>query len=635
MNKLPLAALLSAVLVSGCSEDSNDTVPSPVVPPSPVKEYSTVDITPSAKFEGSITARLGRFNDKYKTWRFSGEATDVNNDGHIDEMDAKELNIINDLGPAIVIDAKEMDALLKTNPDGLGSGTARPDIFVTGHYSAFDVLRYVALTRDDIKLENVIDYRETGLDTYQFTISWDQNGDGIFDSQDSESFLSADWHFRIRFDGGELDRINSSIDGIGPEGEAQYLRMDKIWVQPSMSLRFQPFNPEMTARRKWVMNREMARFQQAGDKVIVPELVASFDGGKSYETLVTALEVTAHNIRPDIFQPGVITGIDTFLSAKDKGYDFVINYWPTISTKAPIDHFGLFRAAGKESVVGAGWSTSIGEKATQTDFIPLTDFSPKPLCHFGADGTPDGQPQVSEEVCFEDWTTYFGGNKIHMMTDVWVMSQPVEQVRLIYMDHYNIFRMKEFNGNTPSERDFSPTEDGSDNVTLRTLSIPASDNPDQPVLTESHFGWGIADCESCHNDKLPQGHGGYSWPVNSVDGFDEIQPYYCATCHGSNGAPLGHGETARCYWCHTEDKMQINHGEASSKEWIRGEENLEGNQHNYETQIKGHVFSVMPRDDAGNYAPYTEILSGINSDWNMSKSFPDPYSCMTCHPNSE
>ncbi|ABV36749.1 hypothetical protein Ssed_2140 [Shewanella sediminis HAW-EB3] len=624
MNKLLLAALLSAVLVSGCSEDSNDTASSPVVPPSPAKEYSTIDVTPAAKFEGSITVRLGRFDDKYKAWRLSGEAKDIHNDGHIDEMDAQALKIVNELEPAIVIDAKKMHSLLQTNPDGLGKGSARADIFVNGHYSVFDVLRYLALTRDDIKLENVIDYKDTDLDTYQFTISWDQNGDGIFDAQDIESFNSSGWHFRFKFDGGELRRITGSLDGVGPEGEAHYERMDQFWVQPGMDLRFQPFNAEMTARRIWVMKQEMERYRQAGNKVILPELVASFDGGKSYETLVTDLEVTAHNIRPDIFQPGVITGIDAFLSAKDMEHDFVINYWPTVASKAPVGHYALFSVNGKNSRVGAGWTTRFGEKSTLNDFAPFTK------CDFGSDGTQNGEPKVSHKACWAEWNTYFGGNMLHLMTDVWVMNQAVEQVHLIYKSHYDIFGMEEFNGKIPTERDFSQSNDGSDMVSLRTLSLPKPETSTLPILKESHFGWGIANCESCHNDKLPQGHGGYSWPVNSVDGFNSIQPYYCASCHGSNGAPLGHGETARCYWCHSEDQLPKNHGEASVKQWLRGAENLEGNWHNYNIPA-----STLPRDAAGNYAPYTEILSTINSDWNMSKSFPDPYSCMTCHPNPE
>ncbi|WP_252008091.1 hypothetical protein [Ferrimonas sp. SCSIO 43195] len=607
------------LLLSACSDNSNN-VPQPSPKPEPELPI-TLDVTPNAEFSGTIRVNLGRFTDHYKNWRLSPEAQDVNSDGHIDERDAQSLGIRNQLETAIVIDASEMDALLRSNPDGLGAGSARPDIFVQGHYSAFDVLRYLALTRPELKLDSIASHRETGLDTYRFRVSWDQNGDGILDPQDQQSFQSPDWHFRFKLDGGEKRRITGSLDGVGPEGEALYLRMDQFWVQPGMNLRFQPFTPEMTARRIWVQQQEVDRFTRNGNRVIVPELVASFDGGKNYQTLLNDFEVTAHNLRTDIFQPGVITAVDSFLSAFDQGIDVALNYWPTVASKAPVGHFALFRLKNQASRVGAGWTTRFGEKAT------LKDFAPFAQCDFGADGTPTGTPKVPHESCWKDWNTYFGGNMLHLMTDVWVMNQPVEQVHLIYKSHYDIFGMEEFNGNEPKERDFSQHQDGSDLVTLRTFPLP-DDASSSPLLDASHFGWGIADCESCHNNQSPKGHGGYHWPINSVDGFDQQQPYYCASCHGSNGAPKGHGETARCFWCHSEDQLPRNHGEASTKHWISGQENLEGNRYNYLIPA-----STLPRDAAGNHAPYTNILSTINSDWDMSKSFPDPYSCMTCHPN--
>ncbi len=624
MKKSNLALFLPVLLASACSDDTSSPQPDPVTPPSSVSEYSTIDVTPKAMFDGTVTAYLGRFEDKYRNWRLSPEAIDVNNDGHVDEEDALELGILNDLGTPIVIDAKKMDTVLQTNPDGLGAGTARPDIFVDGHYSAFDVLRYLAVTRSDIKLENIVPYEETGLDTYQFTVSWDQNGDGIFDSQDANSFNSSDWHFKFKFDGGEKRRVTASLDGIAPDGESNYMRMDQFWVQPGMNLRFQPFIKEFMARKNWVMLQETERLKANGGKVIVAEVISSTDYGATYETILENLEVTAHNLRPDIFKPGVITKIDILLSATDAGHEFVINYWPTLSTKSPVGHFALFSVNGKDSVVGEGWITDFGEKDAETDFAPFAK------CDFGADGTPDGLPKVSHDACWSEWNYYFGGNMVHLMTDVWVMNQPSEVARIAYKSHYTIWEMEDFNGNKIQERDFSQDEDGSDIAVLRTLSLPDEATSTLPILKESHFGWGIADCESCHNDTDPKGHGGYSWPVNSVDGFNEIQPHYCASCHGSNGAPVGHQETARCYWCHSEDQQPKNHGEASTKHWITGAENLEGNLHSYPK-----AGSAITRDKNGNFAPYTEILSATNSDWNMSKAFPDPYSCMTCHPNAE
>lgn len=641
--------LLSALFLSmlaGCGSDDSPIAPDIPETPEPEKsKYLTMDIVPKAEFTGTFTVDLGVYPDPIKRWFLSGTAKDLDGNGFVDEKDAALAGIINeDPGNTITVHAAEMDRVLKTNPDGLGAGSARSDIFVSGHYSAFDVLRYLVATRDDLRFDDIVSYKDSGRDTFEYRISWDCNGDGEFSDTDNENsepengdrikgsiydcginysnLDSPDWHFQFLFGGGDFTRAMTSLGGFSPTGESNYERMDQFWIQSGVTLRFQSFSPEMTERRQWVQDREMARLVENGGKVIVPELTlfASEDTNR----VIRNLEVTPHNMRPDIFQPDVLTKMDVFLSAADAGTDIAYTYWESLSTGAEIGHFSLFRTLGVAAEGATGWNTYNGEKAIENDFSPFAqcDFSS------GANGNQD--LIVDRKTCQQDWAFLFGGDHLHIMSDVWVMNQPVEYVKASIGSHYPIWGMPEYNGKEIAERDFSSEQDGSDIMTLQVFPLPEDD--DRLVLQPSHFGWGVADCTECHNaDKAPQGHGGYSWPINSSDGFDEAQPYYCATCHGSNGAPLAHGDSARCFWCHSgETNRPSHHGDASTKRLYKGEQ-LQGNTHTNNHPLANGV----PKDKMSNALEYTEIWSSANSDWDMSKVFPDPYSCMTCHKDKE
>ncbi|WP_246028440.1 hypothetical protein [Shewanella atlantica] len=639
MRKLLLSTLVLGLLTGCGSDDTQEQPVDPITSPKKSK-YLTVDIKPDAKFEGQFEVYLGRYADQLKDWLQSDQARDLNKDDHIDERDAHLDGVFNPPETPLIIDADEMHQLLSSNPDGLGAGSARGDIFVDGHYGIFDALRYLAFTRSDLKLENIKEPIETGRDTFEFSVSWDSNGDGTFDEQDNDiyaNFQSPDWHSRIKFDGGELTTLNGTLDGLGPQGEAHYERLDQMLIQPGMTIRFQPFSPEMTQRRRWVQDREMARLQESGGKVVLPQLIVM----KSMNTqplVLQNLEITAHDMRPDIFQPGVITKMDIFLSAADSGLDVAFNYWPSLSTGATVEHFGLFRVDGLASEVARGWTTGWGEMVADNDFNPLSK------CDFSSPAGGSQDLVVDPEHCRLDWQSSFGGTKMHIMSDVWVINQPEEYALALYGDHYQLFGMEEYSGKATTERDFSPQEDGSDIMTLQVFDLPddSGSASDKAILKPEHFGWGIADCTECHNaEKAPLGHGGYSWPINSSDGFSETQPYYCATCHGNNGAPQGHGETARCFWCHAGDSnTPKHHGEASTRKLYQGDE-IKSNDKIYNSSQGGvpdpndpNDLSVLPRDKDGNYSEYQEIWSSVNSDWDMSRVFPDPYSCMTCHPNS-
>ncbi len=79
---------------------------------------------------------------------------------------------------------------------------------------------------------------------------------------------------------------------------------------------------------------------------------------------------------------------------------------------------------------------------------------------------------------------------------------------------------------------------GTHHSLLLMLLLPAASacTPEE-ALSSSHPGTGDPCCEACHQlDDHNQG----------------LDPHECASCHGSNGAPPGHGEEGPCTDCHGE-----------------------------------------------------------------------------------
>ena len=56
------------------------------------------------------------------------------------------------------------------------------------------------------------------------------------------------------------------------------------------------------------------------------------------------------------------------------------------------------------------------------------------------------------------------------------------------------------------------------------------------MLTDAHGGWQQPACWSCHA---------------ADDHNDGKDPYLCVGCHGTNGAPAGHGGATPCSGCHS------------------------------------------------------------------------------------
>jgi hypothetical protein len=65
-----------------------------------------------------------------------------------------------------------------------------------------------------------------------------------------------------------------------------------------------------------------------------------------------------------------------------------------------------------------------------------------------------------------------------------------------------------------------------------------------PQLDSRHQGWQRAGCGECH-------------PTGQDDHFADRRPWECAECHGTNGAPRGHGGSPPCLGCHQAGGGQV------------------------------------------------------------------------------
>lgn len=216
------------------------------------------------------------------------------------------------------------------NPSNIKA--AREDIFVDGHFSIFDILRYLN-TSGDIKMEY---HFEEDLNTH------------IIDSINGSSY----WWHTAYYDGGWPEKNIFRLDHY-PYKDGMYINIFKD-EKESLGLRYKVFRDEITRK-----NRN-------NGKVIIPEIIIRAPG----EHLVFKdIEITSHGLRNDIIKSGEgnITAIDAIMTLSDLGklsYDFkwyesigragiVKNYWvERINKDNAYDRCGFVYEEGSNSYHG-------------------------------------------------------------------------------------------------------------------------------------------------------------------------------------------------------------------------------------------------------------------------------------------
>jgi len=587
--KILLPAIIATLVGCGSDSDSN-TQPPPDIPDStPINDFDNINVAlmPDQKLGGNVTVRIGKWvpcSAEYPSF-----CTD---DGKNKETEFDYQHYY--------VESADLQRVL--------GRSIRPDIMAEGQFSLLDMALYLGKTRDD--LEVTLGELNEELDTYEFTVSYDYNRDGKFSSEDGDEYYqSPNWWPANHYSNGDLLRDLNDMPM-----EAYYNRADTVPLQVGQNYRFRPYSKYMTERRQSVQKQEVERRNSNG-KVIIPRVEVNFKDGRGFVTLATDVEVRPYNLRPDIYQPGVLTIADVLMTMYDDlGLDIGLTWWPVTTNNTPVRSYALSRVNDYEAGGYKGWLYFAGN----VHHTGGRDFSDKMIYMSVAEiqSAPAGTfcPWLGEldddeaRACKEDFAQTFGGSFVHIMPDNWVVNNPPKSISFFWTNQNKYWE--------------TPTFSWDDN------QFPWYDiSKANEVMDESHFGWGYADCALCHN--ADEFHLSGDSPALG----DMTKPYLCASCHGSNGAPQGHGEEARCHWCHTREYAPEHHGSAS-KEVLITEIECWDNPQKVAPCANDPELKMHPKNKAGNETSYSEtMMVPVNSDWSQSQDFPDPYSCLTCHPN--
>jgi succinate dehydrogenase/fumarate reductase cytochrome b subunit len=162
----------------------------------------------------------------------------------------------------------------------------RPDIFLSGSISVFDVL---------VHLDSI---GEVDLE-YHFNESMNTH---IIDSLNGQPY----WWYQVRYSGGWF--------------ENNVYRMDHYLWKPGTRVKFYTTEEEKLEGIYATFAADVERTKNTTGTFILP--VIEIDGFR-VDLTFHDVPVTPHNLRNDTFQPGVLTAIDVIMSLGDLG---LINY---------------------------------------------------------------------------------------------------------------------------------------------------------------------------------------------------------------------------------------------------------------------------------------------------------------------
>ncbi|QIZ76640.1 hypothetical protein [Ferrimonas lipolytica] len=666
LKKLPLAIALSSLLaLSGCGSDSDSSTADPIN-----GEIPEV---------GTPQTGTGVFDNVWGPdikWQLEGPIT-----VYFDKMSradwvAQTEERFSDLEHGFTFDAEDVRRVV---PKPL-----RDDLFHDGQITFAEVLVYLSETRDDFHLEY-----EWGEDigAFRYTVWRNEDGSPIEYDADGQPIGEGDpnWYANWISDTGDFKREFNYNNW----GESVTHRLELTVLQSNSGILLRSLSPAYTERREEMQKTQTKRRNEAEatvgeNRIIVPMVTVKPVGGEAIS--FTDVEVRSHNLRPDIYKKdAMITLADVFLSMDEQGLiDVEFSYWGKLSTDVDIQHFVINSVNGVRNQARLAYVIDAFEQRNKADWnfkygvgrIMAKGFDGTFCDGIGFDGKASGAPidGIIDDECVShyaekgieiDISDWYGAINKHTFADVWPMQYPIDHAMLVNKQL----------GFVPADTNRFEG-DGK-------FEIADIDDAIRP-LSEAHFGWGIADCGTCHSLASVHSDGDIGTlgvnptPVSVMDGVMPyepsdadnrvVAPYQCAQCHGSNGAPKGHGEIGQCFWCHDNEFEFKNHGSANRliNKMYEG-----GNITNDEAIAAGATFfaeeiidipstdldavemlreSHFPDKEVGyltnNLAPVEgqnfAYMSGLykddmkvrsNSDWTIDPVYPDPYSCMTCHPN--
>jgi hypothetical protein len=233
-------------------------------------------------------------------------------------------------------EAGETSAVLpgEVTIEGLGSFSFEPselravrdDIFREGHFSIFDVLVYLDQTG-----QISMDYE---FDETMYTY--------VINSLDGRS----NWWYDAYYDGGWR--------------EQSVFRMDHYPYKDKMVLMFVQVTEDYLESIYDTYRDEIKRKADNGGRLIIPEVVIK---GRSETLRFENVEITAHNLRSDMFQEGVVTAIDTIITLGEAGeISYDLQWYESIGTAGIVKSYWVNRINSDESYNRCGFVYEAGNE---------------------------------------------------------------------------------------------------------------------------------------------------------------------------------------------------------------------------------------------------------------------------------
>jgi hypothetical protein len=218
--------------------------------------------------------------------------------------------------------------------DGLGDfsfepkeiETVREDIFQEGYFSIFDVLVHLA---------------KSGLIEMSYKFDEEMNTHVItsLDHRDG-------WWYSAYYDGGWP--------------EESVFRMDHYPYKDNMTLRFVQKTERYLNSVYETYREEIRRKAANGGRLVVPEVVLK---GRSETLVFHDLEVKAHNMRVDIFKPGVITALDVIITLGEAGaISYDLQWYESLGTAGVVKSYWVNRINEDESYGRCGFVYEAGDE---------------------------------------------------------------------------------------------------------------------------------------------------------------------------------------------------------------------------------------------------------------------------------
>lgn len=209
----------------------------------------------------------------------------------------------------------------------------RPDIFKSGHISVFDLL----VDLDKLGAIDLAYHYDEGMATH------------VIDSINGES----NWWYMAHYDGGWYER--------------NVTRMDLYPVKDGTLVRIERESASRLDAIYESFRAEVERLASNSGAVIIPSV--SIRGPRRGTFLeFDDVEVTAHGVRKDLFQPGVITALDIILSLGEQGKlsEVGLTWYDHIFGADPVDSYYIEKVEAEgfsaQASGGCGFVYEVGPR---------------------------------------------------------------------------------------------------------------------------------------------------------------------------------------------------------------------------------------------------------------------------------